>query len=408
MRCISPEGITPCISLHVMAFSLVETDATCQLLVEFLGSISNARLFACCRQLCKLKLLRQAWHPLLRLTGWDVIPESFCILGRYMSMSLAACKLGQWRLLDGVESVADCSLSTILADLCTQASLIRAGFDVQAGDVYAALEPASCFLVLCHESRFGDPPSFRAIDDDDADDNGVDYYPSTIDRDIAVAFGKSLGIASFSDWGTQIDTDILCFNGCNWRTSLRVCFDVRGYSFIFESTHDFITEWDRDDHCIKSEWAHACGKISVLAGGGDASLLDVSLLGRPFAAENRPFLAWHGRIRNAIIGDLRSYKEICPWHYLGAASSDHMPFEIMRPRDFKQLSQQMSDDVRVPLDALDKFVIAGFAGQLGMSGGPCSPTMRYYGDILFYLAKSLGVDDIPSLIPSWQQSWDAN
>jgi hypothetical protein len=85
-----------------------------------------------------------------------------------------------------------------------------------------------------------------------------------------------------------------------------------------------------------------------------------------------------------------------------------MPFQIERPRDFKQLSQQMSDDVRVPLDALDKFVIAGFAGQLGMSGGPCSPTMRYYGDILFYLAKSLGVDDIPSLIPSWQQSWDAN
>ena len=212
-----------------------------------------------------------------------------------MSMSLAACKLSQWRLLDGVESVADCSLSTILADLCTQASLIRAGFDVQAGDVYAALEPASCFLVLCHEFRFGDAPSLRALDDDD--DDGVDYYPSTIDRDIAVAFGKSLGIASFSDWGTQIDMDILCFGGCSWRSSLRVCFDVRGYSFIFESTHEFITEWDTDDHCIKSEWAYTWGKISVLAGGGDVW---------PFAARNRPFLAWHGRIRNAIIGDLRS------------------------------------------------------------------------------------------------------
>ena len=182
--------------------------------------------------------------------------------------------------------------------------------------------------------------------------------------------------------------DILCFNGCNWRTSLRVCFDVRGYSFIFESTHEFITEWDTDDHVIKSEWAHACGKISVLAGGGAVW---------PFAAGTRPFLSWHGRIRSAIIGDLRSYKEICPWHYLDAASSNHnhMPFQIERPRDFKQLSQQMSDDVRVPLDALDKFVIAGFAGQLGMSGGPCSPTMLYYGDIFFYLAKSLGVDDIP-------------
>jgi hypothetical protein len=390
-----------------MAFSLVETDATCQLLVKFLGSISIARLFACCRQLCNLKFLWQAWHPLLRLTGWDVIPESFCILGRYMSMSLAACKLGQWRLLHGDESVADCSLSTILADLCTQASLIRAGFDVQAGDVfdvpagdvYAAHEPASCFLVVTYRYLVGDPPSLRAVDDD-SDDDATGYYDLWI-HDIAVAFGKSLGIASLSDWGTQIDKYILGFASCSWRNDLVVCFDVRGYSFLFESTHWFINEFHRPDLRITSEWAFAFGQISVLAGGGAVW---------PFAAGTRPFLSWHGRIRSAIIGDLRSYKEICPWHYLDAASSNHnhMPFQIERPRDFKQLSQQMSDDVRVPLDALDKFVIAGFAGQLGMSGGPCSPTMRYYGDILFYLAKSLGVDDIPSLIPSWQQSRDAN
>jgi hypothetical protein len=29
--------------------------------------------------------------------------------------------------------------------------------------------------------------------------------------------------------------------------------------------------------------------------------------------------------------------------------------------------------------------------------------MRLYGDIIFYLAMSMGVVDIPSLIPSWQQ-----
>ena len=115
------------------------------------------------------------------------------------------------------------------------------------------------------------------------------------------------------------------------------------------------------------------------------------------------YLEWTGKIRSSIIGDLEAEVGPGPRHDLHDASQDDWPLLIWRESDSQQLKEKLSNDVRVPFDALDKFVIAGFAGQVGMRGGPCAPQMRVYDNIIFYLAMSMGVVDIPSLIPSWQQ-----
>jgi hypothetical protein len=65
--------------------------------------------------------------------------------------------------------------------------------------------------------------------------------------------------------------------------------------------------------------------------------------------------------------------------------------------------RQLSNDVRVPLDSLDKFVLAGFAGQLRMCGGPSTQNMCNYGVLLLEIAAGLDMDDTSFLIPFWAE-----
>ena len=68
--------------------------------------------------------------------------------------------------------------------------------------------------------------------------------------------------------------------------------------------------------------------------------------------------------------------------------------------------RQLSNDVRVPLDSLDKFVLAGFAGQLRMCGGPSTQNMCNYGVLLLEIAAGLDMDDTSFLIPVWAELRD--
>ena len=77
----------------------------------------------------------------------------------------------------------------------------------------------------------------------------------------------------------------------------------------------------------------------------------------------------------------------------GTSDSRAAPFRVYRETDAKQLNTQLSNDVRVPVDSLDKFVLTGFAGQLKMCGGPFTPLLRHYGVLLLHLAIGMGLDD---------------
>ena len=151
--------------------------------LEYLDIFSITRLFECC---CQLRRLlnndRRAWCRLFQITRWDVVPNSFETLRQQMTMCAAVKQMASWRLVAlGIFHLDKCSLSPTLAGLCTQASLIRAGFEVQAGDAQTAEEARSHFFVV------GLNPSSYP---DANDSEGSDLEPQ--EHDEALAFGNSL------------------------------------------------------------------------------------------------------------------------------------------------------------------------------------------------------------------------
>ena len=342
--------------------------------LEYFGSASIARLFECCRKLFHLSEDQRAWRPFFRLTGWDIVPSSFRIILREMTMFAAAKQMAFWRLTHGPHA-----LSPTLAGLCTRASLITAGFDAQAGDACAAWRGA------------GAKKNYQAVVgyyDSGYYDSGSDSEESEVeDKQAAIAFRKLLALPfesvvpfAFARGVSPMFNDVY------------VAFHVGGYSFEVTATFFYAghrASWTRTQGYIQ---VRQCGLGDVTASGFLGSVI-------PPGWE---YLEWTGKIRSSIIGDLEA-EVASPRHDLHDASQDDWPLLIWRESDSQQLKEKLSNDVRVPFDALDKFVIAGFAGQVGMRGGPCAPQMRVYGDIIFYLAMSMGVVDIPSLIPSWQQ-----
>ena len=168
----------------------------------------------------------------------------------------------------------------------------------------------------------------------------------------------------------------------------------RLYTVFFESHHEFGTA-----DVNSRVWAYATGDIFVRRGASGKQFIHRrNNNGTPV---DWTYLSWQGRLRNTIIGNLHGDVDPYPRDNIPDADHYHLPFHIRRPPDSEQSIQPMSDDMCVPRDVLDKFVIAGFAGQCSPFFARCSPFMRLYGDLLFYLAMSMGVDDIPSLIPSW-------
>ena len=291
-------------------------------------------------------------------------------------MFAAAKQMAFWRLTRGNHA-----LSPTLAGLCTRASLITAGFDAQAGDACAAWRGA------------GAKKNYQAVVgyyDSGYYDSGSDSEESEVeDKQAAIAFRKLLALPfeSVAPFAFARGGLSPMFN------DVYVAFHVGGYSF--EVTAAF-------DYCgLRASWTHAAGRIKVRQCGlGDLDALGYLGSVIPVGWE---YLTWTGKIRLKIIGDLDAEVGPGPRHDLHDASHDDWPLRISQESDSQQLKEKLSNDVCVPFDALDKFVIAGFAGQVGMRGGPCAPQMRVYGDIIFYLAMSMGVVDIPSLIPSWQQ-----
>ena len=339
--------------------------------LEYFGSASIARLFECCRKLLHLSEDQRAWRPLFRLTGWDIVPSSFRIILREMTMFAAAKQMAFWRLTHGTHA-----LSPTLAGLCTRASLIMAGFDAQAGDA-CAWRGAGAYVRYQADARtyIPDPAS-------DSEESEVE------DKQAAIAFRKLLALPCES-----VVPFAFARGGLSpmWH-DVHVAFHVGGYSF--EVTAAFSYPGHR------ASWTHTQGDIRVRQCG----LGDVDAPG--FLGSRIPlgweYLTWTGKIRTAIF-DLDAEVGPGPRHDLHDASHDDWPLRISQESDSQQLNEKLSNVVCVPFDAVDKFVIAGFAGQVGMRGGPCAPLMRLYGDIIFYLAMSMGVVDIPSLIPSWQQ-----
>jgi hypothetical protein len=296
-----------------------------------------------------------------------------------MTMCAAVKQMASWRLALGISHLFECSLSPTLAGLCTQASLIRAGFEVQAGDAQTAEEARShFFMVDTNLSPYLDA----------SDSEGSDLEPQQ--HDVALAFGNSLRLRS--ECGVSSPCADVKFDWKQFGFAVR--FHVRGYTLFFESHHEFGTA-----DVNSRVWADAAGDIFVRRGASGKQFIHRrNNNGTPV---DWTYLSWQGRLRNTIIGNLDGDVDPYPRDNIPDADHYHMPFHIERPPDSEQSIQKMSDDMCVPRDVLDKFVIAGFAGQLSPFFARCSPFMRFYGDILFYLAMSMGVDDIPSLIPSW-------
>ena len=356
--------------------------------LEYLNIFNITQLFECC---CQLRRLlnndRRAWCRLFQITRWDVVPNSFETLRQQMTMCAAVKQMASWRLALGIFHLDKCSLSPTLAGLCTQASLIRAGFEVQAGDAQTAEEARSFFFVVgTNQSPYPDAN----------DSEGSDLDPQ--EHAVALAFGNSLCLPCAPRLRSECGVSSPCADVefDEKQFGFAVCFHVRGYTLFFESHHEFGTA-----DVNSRVWADAAGDISVCRGAsGKQSIRWRSNNGTP---GDWTYLSWQGLLRNTIIGNINLDGDVDPYPRDNIPDADHyhLPFHIRRPPDSEQSIQQMSDDMCVPRDVLDKFVIAGFAGQCSPFFARCSPFMRLYGDLLFYLAMSMGVDDIPSLIPSW-------
>ena len=334
-----------------MAFSCMlglECDGSWQQF-EYLDIVSTTRLFECCCQLRRLLNNDQrVWRRLFQITRWDVVPNSFETLRQQMTMCAAVKQMASWRLALGIWHKGDCCLSPTLAGLCTQASLIRAGFEVQAGDAQTAEEARSHFFVV------GLNPSCYP---DANDSEGSDLEPQ--EHDEALAFGNSLRLPCAlrlrSECGVSSPCADVEFDLKQFGFAVR--FHVRGYTLFFESHHEFGTA-----DVNSRVWADAAGDIFVRRGAsGNNFIHRRNNNGTPV---DWTYLSWEGKLRNTIIGNLDSDVDPYPRDNIPDADHYHMPFHIERPSDSEQRIQQMSDDMCVPRDALDKFVIAGFAGQL--------------------------------------------
>jgi hypothetical protein len=207
--------------------------------LEYFGSTSVARLFECCRKLRQLSEDQRAWRQFFRLTGWDIVPNSFRTISGEMTMFAAAKQMAFWRLTRGNHA-----LSPTLAGLCTRASLITAGFDAQAGDACAAWRGAGAFVryQAVVETYIPDPAS-------DSEESEVE------DKQAAIAFRNLLALPcesvvpfAFARGGlSPMFHDVL------------VAFHVGGYSFEVTSAF-FYCGFEPPGHTRKG--ASRCASVA--------------------------------------------------------------------------------------------------------------------------------------------------
>ena len=224
-----------------------------------------------------------------------------------------------------------CSLSPTLAGLCTHAALIQAGFDFQTGD--ADVGAGEARKVFFHQ-RQGD----RSAADE-----------RVLPR---LSFPCGNVLAMPLDCRVTSRTAELGFGRTSH--SVNVSFRVRGYQFALSSR-------GKIDHTAEQRLSVTSGRIQV----------------------------------NKIVDQIG--RGTAKWQYMWwvTANSSDM-WEVHGIEDSNLFrKQQLSNDVRVPFDSLDKFALAGFFGQLRMCGGPSTQNMRNYSVLLFEIAHGLHMDDFP-------------
>ena len=309
--------------------------------LEYFGCIDIARLFECCRKLWRLIYDPRAWCDLFQRSGWDSVPNSARTIREEMTWLAAAKQMASWRMH------GSCSLSPTLAGLCTHAALIEAGFDFQTGD--ADVGAGEARKVFFHQ-REGD----RSAADE-----------RVLPR---LSFPRGNVLAMPLDCHVTSRIAELGFG----RTShaVNVSFRVCGYQFVLKSRGQIY-------HTAEQRLAVTSGRINVNK--------IVDQMGRGTARWK--YMWW------VTAGSPQRPTREMPWPLVVHGIEDS---NIFRKR-------QLSNDVRVPLDSLDKFVLAGFAGQLRMCGGPSTQNMCNYGVLLLEIAAGLDMDDTSFLIPFWAE-----
>ena len=302
--------------------------------LDYFGRTSIARLFECCRKLLQLSMDQRAWRHLFRITGWDLVPNSARTILQEMTLLAAAKEIYLW------SGFGSCCLSPTLAGLCTHATLIRAGFYFESGGAYVGAGAAW--------KQFFHQPQCDRLADAELERMGFE------ELECNAACGNLLSLPLHCRVTSPRE-----YLGGHGRTShnVKLNFQCHGYEFALNSKGKIY-------HTAKCQRSYASGAITVLQ-RGQGDLVTASW----------EYLWWKSESR-------APRRRFTPW-----------PFRVYRETDAKQLNTQLSNDVRVPFDSLDKFVLTGFAGQLKMCGGPFTPLLRHYGVLLFHLAIGMGLDD---------------
>jgi hypothetical protein len=314
--------------------------------LDYFGRTAIARLLECCRKLLQLNMDQRAWRHLFRLTGWDIVPNSARTILQEMTLFAAAKQMASWRMH------GSCSLSPTLAGLCTHAALIQAGFDFQTGDADVGAGEAR---KLFFHQRQGD----RSAADE-----------RVLPR-LSFPCGFPCGNVLAMPLDCRVTSRIAELGFGRTSHNVNVSFRVCGYQFALSSR-------GKIDHTAEQRLSVTSGRIQVNK--------IVDQIGRRTAK-------WQYMWWVTADSHQRPTREEMPWPLVVHGIEDSNIFR----------KKQLSNDVRVHLDSLDKFVLAGFAGQLRMCGGPSTQNMCNYGVLLLEIAAGLDMDDTSFLIPFWAE-----